>query len=90
MKTFKAMPAPRRTLSWPVDQNTAGSAEELFEASCSVTQTNEVAVISGILMKLVKSLVIGGTVTFLVTIERIPMVDVLSVSTPAAFLVLAP
>jgi hypothetical protein len=42
------------------------------------------------LMKLVKSLVIGGTVTCLVTIDRIVIVEDSSVSRPIASFVLAP
>jgi hypothetical protein len=47
-------------------------------------------VISGMLMKLVKSLVMGGTVICFVTIDRTVMVDVSSVTTPNASFVRAP
>jgi hypothetical protein len=90
MKTLSTTPGPRRTLSCPVDQKTAGKASFGLVGFESVTQTNDFAVISGMLIKLVKSLVIGGTVTCLVTTDRTVIVDDSSVALPAASFVLAP
>ncbi|MBK3468376.1 hypothetical protein [Pseudomonas sp. MF6776] len=84
------IPCPRRTLSCPVDQKTAGKVSFGLVGLGSVTQTKELAVISGTLMKLVKSLVIGGTVTCFVTTDRTVIVDDSSVTLPIPSFVLAP